>query len=306
MFFSDHCECEKSISPDDVVRKVAVEFFCLDGKIRNPGIPSANFADIDAEFFVRQKYFSVEDNIHVQTLTPDDVASETPCPCQRTESLPIYDIGDFVLVAEEDRLQPYKLEGYGEKFARLRKLHRRKEVEGIGKKNELICTEEIMEVCFDKIVRKCIVVEVEQGEDVPRLANWGGSCDWFFFRTNVKAEEVQLFKRIERISIGGETTETGSLTKTNDPQVERKTLMNEGFQMAREPEPILSPTQFREEQPIPTQISTESTKSASIAPMTKRAPDGRKLRALDLFCGGGNFGRGVADGGAIQPRWYTS
>lgn len=29
----------------------------------------------------------------------------------------------------------------------------------------------------------------------------------------------------------------------------------------------------------------------------------KKLRALDLFCGCGNFGRGLEDGGAVQPKW---
>ncbi|KAI0886825.1 S-adenosyl-L-methionine-dependent methyltransferase [Annulohypoxylon maeteangense] len=30
---------------------------------------------------------------------------------------------------------------------------------------------------------------------------------------------------------------------------------------------------------------------------------GKKLQGLDLFCGGGNFGRGLEDGGAIEMRW---
>jgi DNA (cytosine-5)-methyltransferase 1 len=30
-----------------------------------------------------------------------------------------------------------------------------------------------------------------------------------------------------------------------------------------------------------------------------------KLRGLDLFCGGGNFGRGLEDGGAIEMRWLN-
>lgn len=29
----------------------------------------------------------------------------------------------------------------------------------------------------------------------------------------------------------------------------------------------------------------------------------RRLRALDLFCGGGNFGRGIEEGGAIEVKW---
>lgn len=32
-------------------------------------------------------------------------------------------------------------------------------------------------------------------------------------------------------------------------------------------------------------------------------PVREKLRGLDLFCGGGNFGRGLAEGGAISHRW---
>ncbi|KFA79069.1 hypothetical protein S40288_08163 [Stachybotrys chartarum IBT 40288] len=31
--------------------------------------------------------------------------------------------------------------------------------------------------------------------------------------------------------------------------------------------------------------------------------DSAKLRGLDLFCGGGNFGRGLEDGGAIEMKW---
>ena len=28
-----------------------------------------------------------------------------------------------------------------------------------------------------------------------------------------------------------------------------------------------------------------------------------QLRGLDLFCGGGNFGRGLEDGGGVKMRW---
>lgn len=34
-----------------------------------------------------------------------------------------------------------------------------------------------------------------------------------------------------------------------------------------------------------------------------RIPARRKLRGLDLFCGGGNFGRGIEDGGAVRMSW---
>ncbi|KAI0023388.1 S-adenosyl-L-methionine-dependent methyltransferase [Xylariomycetidae sp. FL0641] len=34
-----------------------------------------------------------------------------------------------------------------------------------------------------------------------------------------------------------------------------------------------------------------------------QVPNAKKLRGLDLFCGGGNFGRGLEDGGAVEMRW---
>ena len=93
MFFSDHCECRKPVATDEVLRKVVVEFFCIDGKLEDP----------TAEFFVRQKYFSTADNVHVALLTPQDLYPETPCPCDPAENLPLYQCGDFVLIKERDR-----------------------------------------------------------------------------------------------------------------------------------------------------------------------------------------------------------
>jgi len=39
LFFSDHCECGKTMWEEEVIRKVAVEFFCLDGKPKDPSNP---------------------------------------------------------------------------------------------------------------------------------------------------------------------------------------------------------------------------------------------------------------------------
>jgi hypothetical protein len=38
LFLSDHCACEKAFAVEDVVRKVAVEFFCIDGKPEDPSM----------------------------------------------------------------------------------------------------------------------------------------------------------------------------------------------------------------------------------------------------------------------------
>jgi DNA (cytosine-5)-methyltransferase 1 len=31
----------------------------------------------------------------------------------------------------------------------------------------------------------------------------------------------------------------------------------------------------------------------------------RKLRGMDLFCGSGNFGRGLGEGGAVEMAWVN-
>ncbi|KAI5922931.1 hypothetical protein F4810DRAFT_228497 [Camillea tinctor] len=41
----------------------------------------------------------------------------------------------------------------------------------------------------------------------------------------------------------------------------------------------------------------------SFNPASSQAMKSQKLQGLDLFCGGGNFGRGLEEGGGIQMRW---
>jgi hypothetical protein len=36
LFLSDHCACETPFAVEDVIRKVAVELFCIDGKPEDP------------------------------------------------------------------------------------------------------------------------------------------------------------------------------------------------------------------------------------------------------------------------------
>src|SRR5271169_2777981 len=84
---------------------------------------------VDAEFFVRQKYFSTADDIHFATLSPRDISPLTPCPCTVCDLLE-FSPGDFVLMQERSRLQPYRFECYvGRSSARLRELPRRREFE---------------------------------------------------------------------------------------------------------------------------------------------------------------------------------
>ena len=287
---------------------------------------------VDAEFFVRQKYHSVEQDIHVTTLTPKDLSPETPCPCNPLNDLPTFRPGDFVLVKKRHRLQPYRFEMYKDKRAWIRQMDRRREVEGQGKVNELIWTEVVIDVAVKRVVRRCQVVKVKNGEEISRLADWGGSSDWFFYREGVKVEgllhvdgEIQTKTGVvveEGIAKSGShltPIDDGedSVTATTDPE--------SSFPPASIPRtnpedqtPASAASPNGDRRPIGGLIDTKLTEP-TLTPVIKdevnrvladlvdsrqeKIPDDRKLRGLDLFCGGGNFGRGVGDGGAVQHKW---
>jgi len=289
---------------------------------------------IDAEFFVRQKYYSVEHDIHVTTLTPKDLSPETPCPCHPLNDLPTFLPGEFVLVKERDRLQPYRFEMYDDKRAWVRNMERRGEVEGQGKVNELVWTEVVIDVPVKRVVRKCRVVKVKKGEDIPRLADWGGSSDWFFYREGVKVEKVPQPDRETptptEVDVEEGVAKSGSQLTAIDDRADSVTVTTEpdsSFPPASIPrtnpedqtiESAASSNGDNHIQPIGEPADTkvtEQTPTPAIKDEADRAlpdlaesaqeiiPNGRKLRGLDLFCGGGNFGRGVGDGGAVQHKW---
>jgi hypothetical protein len=251
---------------------------------------------LDAEFFIRQRYVSAEDNVHVASLTPEDISAETlcPCPCRRSEDLPVFQPGDFVLVNKRIRLQPYRFEGYEGKSARLRKLDRRKEVEGTGKANELVWTTEIEEVPIRNVIRKCHVVKVEEGQEIPRLADWAGSSDWFFYRQrSIKVEGIREIHDTGDTVVAelfSSVTVSTPTTIPEDTSVSASPLLTELGGLAAKSPPdnsdMLKPA--------------TTTTSISVDDISLQG----KLRGLDLFCGGGNFGRGVADGGAVHHQWY--
>ena len=262
-----------------------MEFFCIDGKLEDP----------TAEFFVRQKYFSTADTVHVALLTPQDLSPETPCPCDPAESLPLYQCGDFVLIKERDRLQPYRFEFYEENRAWVRKLERRREVEGTGKVNELVWTETAIDVSLRRIIRTCHVVRVQEGEEIQRLANCSGSSDWFFYRVKKEVTQADHVKEDEealdfddddiliQYYIGGQEDAIAydSVTITTEPE-SLDAQISESVASQNMQEPV-------------------EMNSIEVDPDT--IPEDKKLRTLYLFCGGGNFGRGVEDGGAVHHKW---
>lgn len=271
----------------------------MDGKLEDPSTPPKfPLLTIDGEFFVRQKYFSVED-IHVATLTPDDVSPETPCPCNPARNHPIYNPGEFVLVKERNRLQPCRFEFYDDTQAWVRKMERKREVDGTGKVNELVWTEIFVHVSPRRIVRKCCVVKIKDGEEIPQLVDWKGSSDWFFYREikrenprdnviqSIHEEEPDTALSLEDVANEGNDAMYDCITLTTEA---------ESTSLASPPAEISAASSSDVTQPV--EMNTVDLHPDHI-------PEERKLRGLDLFCGGGNFGRGVADGGAVQHKWYT-
>lgn len=195
-------------------------------------------------------------------------------------------MGDFVLVREKKRLQPYRFEGYERSGVKVRVLHRRIEVgnssttpsDSPAKVNELVWTDEIVEVPKRSAVRKCHVVEVKDGEEVPSVVNWAsGSSDWFFYRSPTGAKRDSA-SEAEKMDI--ETVD----------QIARIAICEPVIKKPQEPGAHRASADIRN--------PTESVRELY------DIPDDKKLRGLDLFCGGGNFGRGVAAGGAVRHKWY--
>ena len=264
-----------------------MEFFCIDGKLK----------DRTAEFFVRQKYFSTADDIHVASLTQEDLSPESPCPCDLAKSFPLYQCGDFVLVNERDRLQPYRFEFYEENRAWVRKLERRREVDGTGKVNELIWTETAIDVSPRRIIRKCHVVMVQEGDEIPRLADWNGSSDWFFYRVRKDVTQIDDIKEEEDEEPMDSEDDDILVQYYIDGQDDASVGTYDSVTATTEPESL--------DAQIPESVSVQKIRfemdSVEVDP--DDVSEDKKLRGLDLFCGGGNFGRGVADGGAVHHKW---
>ncbi|KAI1505095.1 hypothetical protein F5X99DRAFT_303283 [Biscogniauxia marginata] len=241
LFLSDNCTCHQGtakIQGDQVISTHEVEWF---------GSPSTL-----AEFFVCQTYFA--DNSQWTTLKHEHFTCGEPS--QESNS---YGIGDAVLVQtnpKELKLEACVIEGFFEedakRYARLRKLQRRKEVDAVAVNappNELVFSQQLIEISPKWIARQCLVRAFRPDENIPAPYNRGGTGDAFF----VTHQEVH--------------SDTGGIAFA---PLEEGCLENlrQGFN-----------------------------------PSSGHTPRSRKLQGLDLFCGGGNFGRGLEDGGGIQMRW---
>lgn len=198
-------------------------------------------------------------------------------------------------------------------------MDRRQEVDpGQGKVNELVWTEVVVDISPKRIVRRCRVVRVEEGAQVPRLADWNGTCDWFFYRVGTKVSGVK-----ENVHMSG--VQDGDVEVTTEDDVEMSGLatpagksVGSGIEIdpavtteeshpsstSTEPERLgtdLTPRVEEQVKPVQSMDGWRTVVADYEPPPLK---EDKKLRGLDLFCGGGNFGRGIADGGAVTHKWF--
>ncbi|KAM0549139.1 hypothetical protein ACHAPJ_009594 [Fusarium lateritium] len=238
LFLSDHCSCGETakIREDEVLGVHDVEF----------GGTSAT----KAEFFCRQTYICAERKW--VTLEKDHLrCSHT----RKVHKVPDYRRGETRLVMldkESGRSEPCEFmtfyEEAGRGIYRFRRLLRRHQVDPLASKarpNELVYSENLIEVKKRRILEPCYVRFFKAGETISAPYDRDGVGGFFY----ITHEEVFDEETTSKSYIPLETIPT-SLQQGYDPT-----------------EPI------------------------------------QRLRGMDLFCGGGNFGRGLEDGGGIEMRW---
>ncbi|KAI2635677.1 S-adenosyl-L-methionine-dependent methyltransferase [Hypomontagnella submonticulosa] len=241
LFLSNNCTCHHNMSKVqacEVLATHSVEWF---------GSPSTS-----AEFFVRQTYLA--DDCRWTTLRKEHLTCKEEKGEDRLRS---FKIGDAVLA--ETKPQTLELETFiveslfnerNMRYARLRKLARRRDVDKDASNsppNEVVYTDQFVEVLARRIFRHCIVRAFPFGEKIPTPYDYNGTGDFFFITHQEVGTEEGIFAYVP-LSMG------------------LLDQLRQGFNPSK-------------------------------------AQQSQKLQGLDLYCGGGNFGRGLEDGGAVKMRW---
>ncbi|KAI5863960.1 S-adenosyl-L-methionine-dependent methyltransferase [Durotheca rogersii] len=240
LFLSDNCTCHHDtgrVHAEQILKTHSVEWF---------GSPSTK-----AEFFVRQTYLA--DDCRWTSLKKEHLT----CTGQKFGEEQAYRVGDAVLVETKPRallLENFIIEAFFDedekRYVRLRRLLRRKAVDKSAPNspsNELVYTDQFVEISARRIFRRCLVRAFQPGEKITTAYDCDGTGNAFF----MTHQEV--------INEDGEVIYAPL-------DISRLHQLRQGFDPSR-------------------------------------AEHLQKLQGLDLFCGGGNFGRGLEDGGAIEMRW---
>ncbi|KAE9369421.1 hypothetical protein N431DRAFT_469332 [Stipitochalara longipes BDJ] len=247
LFLSDNCTClhKQRIEEDEILDIVDV-------------IWHGNPSEVGQELCIRQTYL---ENERFVTLSELHKRCKHLQGDKQTETwtTPNYPVGQTVLVAPSQKtrheLEPYEIMRYitegSRRFAILKRLHRRREIDGTGRPNELVYTmNQTEKICVSKLERTCLVRFYKPTDAANRLIpapyNRDGTGNAFYITTRLFQENGNS----RLIPIGEDIPKT--LIQGFDPS---------------------SP------------------------------PPRRVLRGMDLYCGGGNFGRGIEEGGAVHNEW---
>ncbi|KAI8633484.1 S-adenosyl-L-methionine-dependent methyltransferase [Xylariaceae sp. FL1651] len=240
LFLSDNCTCHHDtakIQGHEILSTHEIEWF--------------GNSSTSAEFFVRQTY--VASSCRWTSLKREHlVCGDESAYSQDSQNQ--YRIGDAVLVETQvERLEAFIIEYFFDegntRFARMRRLRRRKDVDRhahLSPPNELVYSQQSVKIATKMIHRRCLVRAFHVDEKLSPPYDRNGTGDAFF----ITHEEVEI---------------NGSM-RYQPLQSPHHELFRQGF---------------------------DPSQNSKI----------QKLQGLDLFCGGGNFGRGLEDGGAVEMRW---
>ncbi|OAA64705.1 DNA methyltransferase dim-2 [Niveomyces insectorum RCEF 264] len=300
LFLSDHCTCDESgcnVLESEVVAVHSVEWF---------GGP-----DTKADFFVRQTYLASECS-YVQ-LRPEHVF----CDRSRAEekqsafaggmglrnnsnsngkgndnnsahtlgSSRDFMVGDTVLaiLAKDDHnSEPFEIDAFvtkakadpkraPTKMVRLRRLLRRQRVDkaaATAAPNEVVYTQQFVTLPVSRIVGHCLVRAFRSGAKIPTPYDRGGTGNVFFMTHKQTTETVS-----------GDVTGLDSGGNDNNSDVVRSTDGDYQY------------------------VPLAATDRLSLRQGFDPAAPCPRLRAMELFCGCGNLGRGLEESGAIQTRY---
>ena len=174
----------------------------------------------------------------------------------------------MLVIRDQARLDPYIIENFDDDNGKitLRVLARRVELDGrdSAPANELVYTHRFISVKPRRIDRYCHVRVFAENERVVTPYDRNGGGDCFFIRM----EEV---------------VDSGELTHNTSPNIRESS-------QSPTPRPCY----------IPLKTAPKNLRQGFLLDTETPAST---LKGLDLFCGGGNFGRGMEEGGAVEMKF---
>ena len=266
LFMSDNCGCGKdAVDLGAVIGKANVTWHAKD--------PSQQTG-----LFVRQKFRTIREEDTYDFVTLQESDFHCKCRVRKTafeECRRQYQIGDTVLVREwnterrEDALEPSQIVDFDLDRARvvLRRLKRKSKVDKHAAPNEPTLSDEQFTKMPSRVVRRCRVRLFSTDEfkhGLPTSYDRRGAGDYFF----ILCSEDDGVINTREASDQGDAPDTGVGLRDGD--------------FAGNDRPCFPPVE---------------------PDLNEDMSDSRKLKGMGIFCGGGNFDRGLEDGGGVKFRY---